>query len=665
VRFNEMPPPYALHHTYFFVTMALRCASWATLLLILAFLQAYSGLSDEIEKQEKVIQVEKHTEKTQTTTCKVNDPQCNDNILEKCGIWLAESTIPNSGLGMYAGKEFHHNDELLETGDIVIPIVDFEMNQWRYRYKFLWDEYTWSSDTTLTEDEGYLDVNSASPGFGSCANSYLDLKNVEEWRPSRDTAGLDRARDAGAGAFSAYYNRRSTAKGNIKPGQELFVSYGQRWFEHRSHLGPIPLAGDHRRGQVLLEKFRRMMKRINVTHVLKDMWRHFIWESPFLNESRLLNTLPASWEDLEYAMNNRLLDMRKEKHRVTQEWLQEHGICMDNMRVAPSTIPQAGRGAFATRFLPKGTTVAPVPLLHVPHKDRFNMYNITPRVEANGKRTFVILNRRNATQLQLMTNYCYGHAKSTLLLCPYGVMTAAINHNQTRANLKMKWGKTGHHPEWLNMTIISLIQQKHAGLVIELVATRDIEPGEELFLDYGDEWENAWNEHVKKWQPPNGSYATGPTAEALNDDFDTDLRTVFEQMEDPYPEGVKIKCEPCFRFKGKWKKHLGNHTALIEYLAREDATQQDCDILQREQDENGTVLYTAVLIAKNKGKKIADSKLEKVPREAFVFAFKPYASDMHLPNAFRHAIMIPDEIFPEKWKNEGGGKETEEAGTEA
>jgi hypothetical protein len=24
---------------------------------------------------------------------------------------------------------------------------------------------------------------------------------------------------------------------------------------------------------------------------------------------------------------------------------------------------------------------------------------------------------------------------------------------------------------------------------------------------------------------------------------------------------------------------------------------------------------------------------------------------MHLPNAFRHSLMIPDEIFPDTWKN--------------
>ena len=30
---------------------------------------------------------------------------------------------------------------------------------------------------------------------------------------------------------------------------------------------------------------------------------------------------------------------------------------------------------------------------------------------------------------------------------------------------------------------------------------------------------------------------------------------------------------------------------------------------------------------------------------------KVKTADWHMPNAFRHTIMIPDEIMPEGWKN--------------
>lgn len=74
--------------------------------------------------------VEKDTEKPETRTCANDARQCAPT--PECGIWLAQSTIPESGLGLFAGKSFDNEEDLLETGDIVIPIVDFDLNQWRY-----------------------------------------------------------------------------------------------------------------------------------------------------------------------------------------------------------------------------------------------------------------------------------------------------------------------------------------------------------------------------------------------------------------------------------------------------------------------------------------------------------------------------------------------------
>ena len=142
---------------------------------------------------------------------------------EQCGIWFAESSIPNSGLGMYAGRNFDKDEEMMATGDVVIPVVDIEMYQGTSWF-FLWDSYTWASATLGMEDEGIQEVNVASPGFGSAANCFRDLHNVEEWSVDHSLAGLHRSRDPGAGAISPYHNRISTAKLRIPTGQELFVS---------------------------------------------------------------------------------------------------------------------------------------------------------------------------------------------------------------------------------------------------------------------------------------------------------------------------------------------------------------------------------------------------------------------------------------------------------
>jgi hypothetical protein len=48
------------------------------------------------------------------------------------------------------------------------------------------------------------------------------------------------------------------------------------------------------------------------------------------------------------------------------------------------------------------------------------------------------------------------------------------------------------------MTVENLATHYSAGLVMTFVATHDIQPREEIFLDYGDLWEKAWNEHGEK-----------------------------------------------------------------------------------------------------------------------------------------------------------------------
>ena len=44
--------------------------------------------------------------------------------------------------------------------------------------------------------------------------------------------------------------------------------------------------------------------------------------------------------------------------------------------------------------------------------------------------------------------------------------------------------------------------------------------------------------------------------------------------------------------------------------------------------------------------------VSKVPRPAIRFTDKMYTTDQHLQQAFRHWIGMPDEIFPQAWRDE-------------
>ena len=152
------------------------------------------------------------------------------DVDDPCGVWLARSTIPGSGIGMFAGRDFEEDENLLGLGDHVIPLVDYQLNQGENDKWWLWDEYTWNPEILRAEHEGIDEVNVCSCGFGAAANSFLDFVNVEEGFPERglmDGTLLHRSKDPGAGAFTDYHSRSTTANQAIRAGEELFVNYGE------------------------------------------------------------------------------------------------------------------------------------------------------------------------------------------------------------------------------------------------------------------------------------------------------------------------------------------------------------------------------------------------------------------------------------------------------
>lgn len=151
--------------------------------------------------------------------------QANEHDNSKCGIYLAPSSIPQAGLGMYAGHREYKVGEQVTDGDIVIPIFEME---WHNQLKdeegnFLWDEYTWNGEVFPGGEEEQEDVSQlqfASPGVGAAANSYLSLVNIEDaW------IQLGLATDVkspGAGAQTPYHGRSFSATSDIPMGGEIW-----------------------------------------------------------------------------------------------------------------------------------------------------------------------------------------------------------------------------------------------------------------------------------------------------------------------------------------------------------------------------------------------------------------------------------------------------------
>lgn len=406
------------------------------------------------------------------------------------------------------------------------------------------------------------------------------------------------------------------------------------------------------KADALFDKYMEMRMAVHQRGVenetLVELWDTFVRSTPF-NESRIIGAYNHSDRtELDRLQKRNLTEIRVEQSMRSTEWLAEHGTCGDHIRADVSTIRQAGRGAFATRNLPAGTLVSHLPLIHVGQRDVFRMWKLHGLKDGKPKPN----RKKGLLTWQLLLNYCFGHNKSTLLLCPYGPMASYVNHNQTLANVKLQWSdpaRGNHMPEFLESPIRRLDEEWSAKLAMDLVATNDIAEGEEVFLDYGDDFEEAWQHHVATWKPVEGA-EDYVSANMLNSNKESPFPTEFEMIDRPN-HNVELWCNNAFS-NGRWKEHYKAGT-LEKFLGDSPNNQiYPCDIVRREPDDDGNYMYTVVLFSEGeRGSHELVSKIKDVPREAMQYYDRPYTSDFFLENAFRHHIGIPDEIFPKAWMN--------------
>ena len=331
------------------------------------------------------------------------------------------------------------------------------------------------------------------------------------------------------------------------------------------------------------------------------------------------------------------------------EWLQKEGFCMDNLVVKASTIPHAGRGAFASRNLPKGATVAPVPLLHIPDKSIVDMHDLEEDDEKLYRKSTRVVDR------QLFLNYALGHPESSMLFFPAGAVVPVINHSQEKPNVKLVWSKHSHHmSQWFDKEPEELVEDEYSyiGLLMELVATRDIKKGEEVLLDYGKEWQEAWDAHVKDWDAKlsNGEIKSEWPIRALdlNQEYRTrPFETQAELKENPYPDHVATHCFLSVKAEAdhnveiplSWVEPSNGSVYTADHLYA-------CQIQDRKAIKRGSYNYTVTT-----GKEFPVT-VTNVPHKAIIFMDMPETSDQFFKGSFRHVIGIPDDIFPKgAWRD--------------
>lgn len=226
-------------------------------------------------------------------------------------------------------------------------------------------------------------------------------------------------------------------------------------------------------------------------------------------------------------------------------------MCLDNVRSGESQSPEGvGRGLLADRSIMRDGIVLSSPDVPLHRTD------LTVDEDGSGYTTKLGINKYH-----LLMNYVLGHPDSDLLLLPIGPLVNFINHPPSGkvANAVIKWHDIGdkehaeaprrmqfHHEELFGQYAKVVTETHGKGLVIDIVALDDINEGEEIYIEYGEAWIRAWNDHKKQWQAPYGA-STYRTADQWYNDESLNpnpsvVRTAKEQTTNPYPENMQTMC---------------------------------------------------------------------------------------------------------------------------
>jgi SET domain len=340
------------------------------------------------------------------------------------------------------------------------------------------------------------------------------------------------------------------------------------------------------------------------------------------------------------------------------ETLEKFGRCLENISHGPSALNQAGRGAFATCSFPAGALITGSPLIHVKTAGALQIYqevyaSLIQDKAPSQQGTWP--NNSFVRTFQIAINYCWKHPESQMLLCPYGAGVNFINHNQTLANVRVKWaphGEAGHDSSVFDQSLETLFRMRKTRLAFDFIATRDIKEGEELFLDYGEDWERAWLRHTDKFRTDHSSptsmvdplYQSARQWNHANDE--SDIRTEAEQVLNLYPSHMELRCH-------QQSIDVTPSSAVSAIRRSYKWTMRDigvrCHVLERS-TINSTSWYTVCLDDDDHRSRVCE-RTRLVPRRALRFIDRPYTTDLHLKEAFRYPIGIPDELFPSAWKS--------------
>ena len=529
----------------------------------------------------------------------------------ECEMYLAPSHLKNAashgfGLGIFTGKQIHKGEVLTDLREILIPLYDsatLDANHPPLR------EYLWPAVGCVPELAVHSKDRTKAFWFGGGISSMAPCTSLN-------------------------FNVEISAGGNF--------AGAPRWSAAEDSDG-VPSRENPHAGSY---SYRHGMTYIAARDILPG-------------EELVVDCSDDNFDNLSLQNYKRINSYKPNDDSY---------MCLDNVNIGETQVQNAGKGLVAAKSIAKDDIVLSSPVVPIHRRDLTG--------DGTGKTAPSGINN-----YQLMLNYAFGDDDSDLLLLPYGPYVNYINSSggaaKQKANAVLRWHKTGekemeaprrlqfHHHELFSEYAKAVTETHGKGLVIDIVALENIGKGEEIFLDYGEAWTKAYEDHVRRYQPPSDA-STYLTADQwfhskLNPHPEY-LKTVEELKSDPYPDNLQTVC---YFDSDANVERVDKETNTIYAVWEDESLPHECirpcTILERYPDPDpeyaGQMLYTTEMMhfegeehywfcnLKFPGRHIA----RDVNYDGILILDKPYTHDMFLDQAFRHEIGVPDGFYPKEW----------------
>ena len=203
------------------------------------------------------------------------------------------------------------------------------------------------------------DIEAICPGLDCVINCNLALINVDKATPNYDEAGLHRAKDPAAGSITPYHNGTTVVTRRIPAGGELFKFYGNSWFVTRPDFEGVPLSSNYTEAEALLKRYNETVHSLE-SRLLDNSLNfqatiyEFLMELRSLWNSRTLNALPMTLEQVQIALEQDIGAVYQPNATRSLDFLQSKGRCADHITWGSSTIQGVGRELLPREIYQRG-----------------------------------------------------------------------------------------------------------------------------------------------------------------------------------------------------------------------------------------------------------------------------------------------------------------------